>query len=96
MRAPLLAALLSLAGCGPGGMDRAPVADFPAQCEAQVYDDPKVKEILMKYAGSVTYARQHDDALKYAKIDAAHRCLQRKGVLPAGGGVERRAVANPG
>ena len=89
--APLLAAI---AGCGPIQIDSAPSADFPSQCESQVYADPTVKDLLMKSAGSITFARDHEDQLKYAKLDAAHRCLQNKGIIPQGGGVERPAVRN--
>ncbi len=96
MRALVLGGLALLAGCGPISIDQAPVADIPGQCERQVYDDPKVKDILMKYSGSVTYARQHEDALKVAKEDATRRCLQRKGILPPGGGVERAAIRDEG
>ncbi len=85
--------MAALAACGPIRLDQAPVADYPAQCEAQVYQDPEVKDLLMKSAGSVTFARQHEDALKYAKVDAARRCMQRKGIIPAGGGVERPKVS---
>ena len=96
MRKLVLGGLALLAGCGPITIDQAPNADIPAQCERQVYDDPVVKDILMKYAGSVTYARQHEDALKVAKVDAARRCLQRKGILPPGGAVERPAIRDEG
>ena len=79
----------ALAGCG---IDPAPVADVPSVCEAQVYADPHVKDLLMKGAGSTSFARQHEDELKFAKVDATHRCLQSKGLAPPGGGVERPAV----
>ena len=92
MKALLLACVASVAACGPAQIDQAPVAGYPAQCEQQVYQDQAVKDLLMKSAGSETFARQHEDALKYAKIDAAHRCMQRKGIAPAGGGVERPRV----
>ena len=91
MRASPILLLVALAGCAIH-LDQAPVADVPAQCEAQVYQDPLVKDLLMKSVGSDTFARQHEDELKYAKVDAAHRCMQRKGIAPAGGGVERPRV----
>ena len=92
MRGVAVAAVVLIAGCGPVTLDQAPVADYPAQCEAQVYADPTVKDLLMKSAGSDTFARQHQDELKYAKVDAAHRCAQLKGLAPPGGGVERPRV----
>ena len=84
--------LLGVAACGP--IDIAPAANYPAQCESQVYADPHVKDLLMKSAGSETFAREHEDEMKYAKIDAAHRCMQQKGLAPPGGGVERPRVVN--
>ncbi len=89
MRAYALLLLPLVAGCG---IDTAPAAPIPSVCEAQVYDDPRVKDLLMKSAGSVGFARQHEDELKFAKIDAAHRCMQLKGLLPPGGGVERTTI----
>ncbi len=92
MRLQALAVALLAAGCGPVRLDQAPVADYPAQCEAQVYADPRVKDLLMKTAGSDTFARQHEDELKFAKVDAAHRCAQQRGLTAPGGGVERSRV----
>ena len=89
MRAYALLLLPFVAGCG---IDMAPTAPIPPGCEAQVYADPRVKDLLMKSAGTSSFARQHEDELKYAKIDAAHRCMQLKGMLPPGGGVERSTV----
>ncbi len=92
MRRLVLAVALLAAGCSPIKLDQAPVADYPVQCEAQVYADPKVKDLLMKSTGSDTFARQHEDELKYAKVDAAHRCAQQRGLTAPGGGVERPRV----
>ena len=92
MRAVAAAVVLGLAGCGP--IDMAPAAPIPAQCEAQVYADPHVKDLLMKSAGSEVFASEHVEEMKYAKIDAAHRCMQQKGLVPPGGGVERPRVSS--
>ena len=83
---------LGLAGCG--SFDIAPAASYPPQCEAQVYADPHVKDLLMKSAGSESFAMNHVEEMKYAKIDAAHRCMQQKGLAPPGGGVERPRIVN--
>ena len=92
MRAYALLLLPLVASCG---IDTAPAAPgIPSVCEAQVYADPTVKDLLMKRDGSITFARQHEDELKFAKIDAAHRCMQLKGLLPPGGGVERPTVSS--
>ncbi len=91
MRAFALVLLTAtVAGCTR--FDTAPAAPVPDVCEAQVYADPHVKDLLMKGAGSFNFARDHEDELKFAKLDAAHRCLQLKGLLPPGGGVQRPTV----
>ena len=82
----LMPALIGLAACS---MDEAPYAPIPAVCEHQVYADPTVKDLILKSTGSDTYRMNHLDDLKYAKLDAAHRCMQQKGLLPPGGGVAR-------
>jgi hypothetical protein len=90
-----LVVLTALGGCDMfnfSHFDQAPAAPIPSICDEQVYADPHVKDLLLKSAGSPSFARQHEDELKYAKVDAAHRCMQQKGILPPGGGVERPAV----
>ncbi len=74
--------------------DEAPYAAIPAACEDQVYADPVVKDLILKGSGSDTYRAGHQEQLKYAKVDAAHRCMQQKGLLPPGGGVQRQRVYN--
>ncbi len=81
---------LLLAGCGT--FNTGPRVDIPRQCEQQVYADPTVKDMIAKGAGSDGYRLTHENALKYAKIDASNRCLQQKGLLPPGGGVQRPQV----
>ena len=90
MRGLAASLALGLASCGP--IDMAPAAPIPPQCEAQVYADPHVKDLLMKSAGSEVFASDHIEEMKYAKIDAAHRCMQQKGLAPPGGGVERPRI----
>ena len=84
-----LPGLLALTACG---MDTAPNAPIPTVCEDQVYADPVVKDMILKGSGSDFYRRSHEDQLKYAKIDAARRCMVLKGLAPPGGGVQRPAV----
>ena len=84
-----LPGLLALAACS---IDTAPNAPIPAVCEDQVYADPVVKDLILKSAGSESYRTNHLEQLKYAKIDAARRCMQLKGLAPAGGGVQRPTV----
>ncbi len=87
----VLLPVLGVLGCA-GPVDKAPAAAIPEQCSAQVYADPAVKALIMKGAGSESFLRQHQDELKYAKLDAAHRCMQQQGLAAPGGGVERPAL----
>ena len=81
-----------LIGLGACSIDTAPYVSIPSVCVDQVYADPTVKELIMKGAGSSDFARNHEDDLKYAKLDASHRCMQQKGLIRPGGGVARQAV----
>ena len=92
MRLVSLLAVIVIAGCQ--SFDKAPAANIPAACDEQVYADPHVKDLLMKGAGSPQFERLHEDELKYAKVDAARRCMQAKGLTPLGGGVQRPTVLN--
>lgn len=93
----VVAVCLPLAMGACGSWDTAPetAKPIPAVCEDQVYQDPVVKDLIAKSAGSETYRLAHVDQLKYAKMDAARRCEQQKGLVPPGGGVERPALRSP-
>ena len=86
----LVASLVGPVACTP--FDTAPQAPIPAVCEDQVYADPVVKDMILKGTGSDSYRINHIEQLKYAKIDAARRCMQLKGLAPPGGGVQRPTV----
>ncbi len=92
MRRMLLLPPLLLAGCGT--FNTGPRVDIPPQCEQAFYADPAVRDIIAKGAGSDGYRLTNENTLKYAKIDAAHRCMQQKGLLPPGGGVERQRITD--
>ncbi len=77
----LVAALL--AGCADSG----PMTDQQA-CEKQANDDPVVKLMIMKGAGTTHYMIEHQDELKAARQDAVLNCLRARGLV-APGGVER-------
>ncbi len=83
--------LAALSGCG-GRFDTAPAASYPSVCEEQVYADPKVKDLILRGMGSDNLRRNTEDQLQAAKMDAAHRCMQQKGLTAPGGGVERPRV----
>ena len=83
---------LALGGCG--SFDTGPQVNIPPQCEHDVYADATVRDMIAKGAGSDGYRLTHENALKYAKLDAVNRCLRQGGVLPLGGGVERPRVTD--
>ena len=87
----LLPALALLAGCG-GGRDRPPTVAVPdavaSACESQVDADPAVTELMIKGAGTPQFQRDNQDRLRLARQRARIACLQSRGVLPRGGGVE--------
>ena len=72
MRWAVLAPLL-LGGCG--SFNTGPRVDIPPQCERQVYADATVRDMIAKGAGSDGYRLTHENALKYAKLDAVTFCL---------------------
>lgn len=84
MRLVAAAALLILAGCGASG----PLTDQQA-CERQANEDPAVKAMIMKGAGSETFRQTNRDALAAAKQDATVACLRARGLVRPGG-VERQ------
>ena len=70
--------LLLLAGCAREG---AP----DAACDAQVDQNPVVRDLIMKGAGSEHFKLENDDVLLQARKRARVACLQGRGVLPKGG-----------
>jgi hypothetical protein len=96
MRRLLVLLPLALGACQIASpfTDPSPGADIPQECRDYVYADPKVKFLLEASAGSESFGRQHAEELRYAKIAAAHKCLQMKGLTRSGGGVEPPALRN--
>jgi hypothetical protein len=74
---------LLLAACS-GGNEATP----QAACDRQANDDPAVKELQMKAAGTQKFEWDNAERIKLAKKDAALRCLRARGLAPKGG-VER-------
>jgi len=78
-----VALCLLLASCS------GPAADTPeGACARQANDDPAVKELLMKAAGTQQFEWDNAQRIKFAQRDAALRCLRARGLAPKGG-VER-------
>lgn len=85
MRRAVLCLGLLLAACGgPSG----PLTDEQA-CARQANDDPAVRDLLMKGAGSETFALENQRRLSAARQDATVACLRARGVIRPGG-VERQ------
>jgi hypothetical protein len=78
-----VALCLLLASCS------GPAADTPeGACVRQANDDPAVKELLMKAAGTQQFEWDNAQRIKLAQRDATLRCLRARGLAPKGG-VER-------
>ena len=87
-----LVVVMLLAGCGgppkPSFEAALPQSPITAECERGVYDDPVVKDLLLKSAGSEVFEHEHIEDMKRAKQDATLSCLRRRGLVRSGG-VER-------
>ena len=77
-----LGLLALLAGCG------APEPPSDRACDAAVYNDPRVKLLIMKSAGSEYLQAADQYKLRAAEQDARLACLRSRGLAPPGG-VER-------
>ena len=87
-----LVGLVGLAACN--AYDASPTVAIPKVCEGQVDADPLVKSLTIKGLGSDNLRLNTENQLRYARIDAAHRCMQQKGLVAPGGGVERQRITS--
>ena len=76
-----------LAACSGGGGPQTP----EQACASQANDDPVVKQMVMKGAGTDQYFWDHADELRLARRDATLRCLRSRGLAPKGGVERQRA-----
>ena len=87
MKPALAFAAAGLLG-GLGACADQPVNDQEI-CARQAENDPAVKELIMKGAGSEHFQLEAQDKLRAAKQDATVACLRTRGVGRPGG-VERQ------
>jgi hypothetical protein len=79
----LIVALL-LAGCAAATTPPTP----QAACEREAQDDPVVRDMRMKGAGSPSYLAWEQERMRIAVQEATLRCLRARGIIRPGG-VER-------
>jgi hypothetical protein len=79
----LLAGLLQ-AGCGGGYVGQHEPA-APGACYQEVNQDPAVRQLRMKMAGTPWWRLNAQRDLEAVERDALNRCLRQKGLLPPGG-----------
>ena len=79
----LLAALLQ-AGCGGGWVGAHEPAD-PSVCYREANQDPAVRDLRMKMAGTPWWRLNKQRELEALERDALNRCMRQKGLLPRGG-----------
>jgi hypothetical protein len=86
MRSAGLALLLPLAACA------SPPATPEARCAAQAYDDPAVRELILKGVSNPYFQGKSQGELAAARRRATEDCLRRQGILPRSEGVAPAAA----
>ncbi len=81
--------LLSLSACStapaPDVLATYRAPEIPHECEMAVYNDPKVRELLIANAGVPSLIGENQNQLAFAQDEALRTCLRARGLLPAGG-----------
>ncbi len=77
-----LALLLLLAACAP------PANTPEAACDQESWNDPEVKLLMDRQLGNDWLAWNSPNAVPDERNRAKRACLARRGIIPAGGGVE--------
>lgn len=73
-----IALLSALAGCASNSSPQ-------AVCQRRAYDDPVVKLMIMRQAGSPYLFNNNQALLRQAEHAATQRCLRGYGLAPPGG-----------
>ncbi|HST73985.1 MAG TPA: hypothetical protein VLJ20_01310 [Acetobacteraceae bacterium] len=59
--------------------------NVPPECRAAVYDDSGVKELISAGTAVPAYMAEHQNKLAFKEAEAERRCMQKRGLMPAGG-----------
>ncbi len=59
--------------------------NVPPECRAAVYDDPEVRHLIAAGTAVPEYMAENQNKLAFKEADAERRCMQQRGLMPAGG-----------
>lgn len=84
---PIVLLALLAAGCGGGyvGRNEPPAPDV---CAREADNDPQVRELTMKMAGSSWIQNNDQNEMIVLRREALLRCMRQRGLIQKGGGVE--------
>ena len=84
-----LVTLALLASCAPSHENRLAgyhASEVPFDCRMAVYDNPRVRQLMIAGAGVPGTMAENQNALAFAKAEAERKCMQDTGLMK--GGVE--------
>ena len=87
LRVALLGVTL-LAGCAPAPESRLAAyraPDVTPECRAAVYGDPEVRRLIAAGTAVPNYMAENQNKLAARQAEVENRCMQAKGLMPAGG-----------